>query len=127
MVVFSQGVVGLVEGSVITGQTVRAVTQPQGDQFDAAEPRWCLPDPWRFMTSIWCALGVSLSKLTLHDIWYSVTDLPPKVVNVRRSLVIVIARAECESENGPHYRRDVTLHEDACQLRCGGGRKSWRR
>lgn len=32
-----------------------------------------------------------------------------------------MARAEWGIENGLHYRRDVTLQEDVCQLRRGSG------
>jgi predicted transposase YbfD/YdcC len=56
---------------------------------------------------------------TLHEVRYGITSLPRRVAAAER--LLVIARAEWGIENGLHYRRDVTLHEDACQLRRGGG------
>jgi hypothetical protein len=56
---------------------------------------------------------------TLHEVRYGVTSLPRTVAEAAR--LLEIARAEWGSENGLHYRRDVALQEDACQLRRGGG------
>ena len=58
-------------------------------------------------------------RLTLHEVRYGITSLPREVADARR--LLAIARAEWGIENGLHYRRDVTLQEDACQLRRGGG------
>jgi predicted transposase YbfD/YdcC len=53
-----------------------------------------------------------------HDeVRYGLTSLPRKVASP--SDLLRIARAEWGIENGLHYRRDVTLEEDACQLRRG--------
>jgi predicted transposase YbfD/YdcC len=56
---------------------------------------------------------------TLHEIRYGITSVPKEVAGARR--VLQLARGEWGIENGLHYRRDVTLGEDACQLRRGGG------
>ncbi len=56
---------------------------------------------------------------TLHEIRYGITSLPREVADAPR--LLAIARAEWGIENGLHYRRDVTLQEDACQLRREGG------
>ena len=56
---------------------------------------------------------------TVHDIRYGVSSLPPLVASAPR--LLGIARAEWGIENGAHYRRDVTLAEDASHLRRGGG------
>jgi predicted transposase YbfD/YdcC len=56
---------------------------------------------------------------TLHEIRYGITSVPRAVADGAR--LMEIARAEWGIENGLHYRRDVTLQEDACQLRRGGG------
>jgi predicted transposase YbfD/YdcC len=56
---------------------------------------------------------------TLHEIRYGLTSVPRTVADAAR--LLTIARAEWGIENGLHYRRDVTLEEDACQLRRGGG------
>jgi predicted transposase YbfD/YdcC len=50
---------------------------------------------------------------------YGITSLPSSVADTRR--LGEIARQEWGIENGLHYRRDVTLHEDAGQLRRGDG------
>ena len=57
--------------------------------------------------------------LTLHEVRSGVTSLPRAVAAAER--LLVLARAEWGIENGLHYRRDVTLQEDASQLRRGGG------
>jgi predicted transposase YbfD/YdcC len=56
---------------------------------------------------------------TLHEVRYGITSLPRPVADAAR--LLVIARAEWGIENGLHYRRDVTLQEDACQFRRGAG------
>lgn len=56
---------------------------------------------------------------TLHEVRYGVTSVPKEAATAQR--VLEIARGEWGIENGLHYRRDVTLGEDACQLRRGGG------
>ena len=55
----------------------------------------------------------------LHEVRYGITSLPRSVADAKR--LLVVARAEWGIENGLHYRRDVTLEEDACHLRRGGG------
>lgn len=54
-----------------------------------------------------------------HEVRYGVTSLPAGVADAQR--VLAIARAEWGIENGLHYRRDVTLQEDASLLRRGNG------
>lgn len=54
---------------------------------------------------------------TESEIRYGISSLPPEVADAER--LLQIARAEWGIENGLHYRRDVTLQEDACQLRRG--------
>jgi hypothetical protein len=56
---------------------------------------------------------------TLHEVRYGITSLPQEVADAPR--LLQIARAEWGIENGLHYRRDVTLQEDASQLRRGQG------
>jgi predicted transposase YbfD/YdcC len=51
------------------------------------------------------------------EVRYGITSLPPNVANAARMLTI--ARTEWGIENGLHHRRDVTLDEDACQVRRG--------
>jgi predicted transposase YbfD/YdcC len=58
-------------------------------------------------------------KKRLHEVRYGLTSLPARVASAERLLEVV--RSEWGIENGLHYRRDVTLEEDACQLRRGGG------
>lgn len=51
------------------------------------------------------------------EVRLGITSLPPEVASAKR--LMEIARAEWGIENGLHYRRDVTLKEDACQVRRG--------
>ncbi|GAC1637848.1 MAG: ISAs1 family transposase [Herpetosiphon sp.] len=53
------------------------------------------------------------------DVRYGVTSLPAQVAPAER--VLAIARTHWQIENRLHYRRDVTLREDASQLRRGDG------
>jgi predicted transposase YbfD/YdcC len=48
---------------------------------------------------------------------YGITSAPASVVAARRLMAVV--RGHWQIENGLHYRRDVTLHEDASQVRMG--------
>ncbi|MBA3947180.1 MAG: ISAs1 family transposase [Herpetosiphonaceae bacterium] len=53
------------------------------------------------------------------EVRYGVTSLPAKVASAKR--LLVLARAEWGIENSLHYRRDVTLREDASRFRRGQG------
>lgn len=53
------------------------------------------------------------------EVRYGVTSLPATVASAKR--LLAIARAEWGIENSLHYRRDVTLREDASRLRRGQG------
>jgi hypothetical protein len=59
----------------------------------------------------WDALGEHV------EVRYGLTSLPRRVA--APADLLRIARAEWGIENGLHHRRDVTLEEDACQLRRG--------
>lgn len=52
-----------------------------------------------------------------YEVRYGLTSLPRQVAAPAE--LLRIARAEWGIENGLHYRRDVSLEEDACQLRRG--------
>lgn len=51
------------------------------------------------------------------EVRYGITSLPPCVADAQR--LLMVTRAEWGIENGLHWRRDVTLGEDACQVRRG--------
>jgi len=57
-------------------------------------------------------------KVTL-EVRYGVTSLAASAANAARLLQEV--RAHWQVENGLHYRRDDTLHEDRCRLKGQGG------
>jgi predicted transposase YbfD/YdcC len=48
---------------------------------------------------------------------YGITSAPASLLSARRLLTVV--RGHWQIENGLHYRRDVTLQEDASQVRMG--------
>ena len=54
-----------------------------------------------------------------RELRYGITSLPADAADAAR--VLAIARAHWGIENGLHYRRDVTLQEDASLLRRGQG------
>jgi predicted transposase YbfD/YdcC len=53
-----------------------------------------------------------------QEIVYGITSLTPKAADPAR--LLDLAREEWSIENRLHYRRDVSLGEDACQVRKGG-------
>ena len=57
-------------------------------------------------------------KVTL-EVRHGVTSLAASAANAARLLQEV--RAHWQVENGLHYRRDDTLHEDRCRLKGQGG------
>jgi predicted transposase YbfD/YdcC len=52
-----------------------------------------------------------------REVVYGITSLSPAHANAARLLALV--RAHWKIENRLHWRRDVTLHEDHCQVRKG--------
>jgi predicted transposase YbfD/YdcC len=58
------------------------------------------------------ALGITQTQVR-----YGVTSLPTHVVDPKR--LLGLTRGHWGIENGLHYRRDVTFHEDHAQLRMG--------
>jgi predicted transposase YbfD/YdcC len=53
-----------------------------------------------------------------EEVVYGVTNLPRKKANAAR--LLALQQAHWRVENRLHYRRDVTLGEDACQVRVAG-------
>ncbi len=74
---------------------------------------------WPYLAQVFklerCATD-SLGRQT-REVRYGVTSLPSAIADATR--LLAIARAAWGIENGLHYRRDVTLHEDASHLRRG--------
>jgi predicted transposase YbfD/YdcC len=60
---------------------------------------------------------VTKDGTTTTEVRFGITSVPPEVATARR--LLAIARTEWGIENGLHHRRDVTLKEDACQVRRG--------
>ncbi len=54
-----------------------------------------------------------------EEVTYGITSLTPVEATAERLLEVV--RAHWGIENQLHYRRDASLHEDACRLRTGHG------
>jgi predicted transposase YbfD/YdcC len=46
---------------------------------------------------------------------YGITSLPPTEATPAR--LLELTRGHWSIENGLHYRRDVTFHEDACRMK----------
>jgi predicted transposase YbfD/YdcC len=53
-----------------------------------------------------------------EEVVYGLTNLPRKKANAAR--LLALQQAHWRVENRLHYRRDVTLGEDACQMRMAG-------
>lgn len=74
--------------------------------------------PWPYLAQVFkLERRVTIGRKTTVEIRYGVTSLPGTMVNANR--LLVIARAEWGIENGLHYRRDVSLAEDASRMRRG--------
>lgn len=58
-----------------------------------------------------------------EEVRYGITSLERSLADAQR--VMAIARQEWGIENGLHYRRDVTLDEDAGRFRRGNGPRAW--
>ncbi len=54
---------------------------------------------------------------TSHEIWYGITSLPSHLASPSR--LLDLNRRHWAIENQLHYCRDVTFHEDACDLAIG--------
>lgn len=54
---------------------------------------------------------------TTREFIYGITSLSPERANARR--LLDLTRGHWKIENRLHYRRDVTLAEDASQIYCG--------
>ena len=73
---------------------------------------------WPYLAQVVRVERTRTTKLKVeHEVVYGITSLPPAVADARR--LLAIGRAHWGIENGLHYRRDVTLQEDACQVRRG--------
>jgi hypothetical protein len=53
-----------------------------------------------------------------QEVVYGITSLPPTRASAQRLLMLI--REHWAIENRLHWRRDVTLREDHCQVRKGG-------
>ena len=62
------------------------------------------------------SVRVKDGKVT-QEVVYGVTSLRAKEASPR--LLLKLVRMHWQIENGLHYRRDETLHEDRCRLRTG--------
>ncbi len=54
---------------------------------------------------------------TTREVAYALTSLTPEHADPAR--LLAVWRGHWQIENGLHHVRDVTLGEDACQVRCG--------
>ena len=76
--------------------------------------------PWPYLQQVFKLERRWWDRNGAHvEVRYGVTSLPRQVAGPEA--LLRIARAEWGIENGLHHRRDVTLREDACQLRRGRG------
>jgi len=75
--------------------------------------------PWPYLEQVFKLERIVSDRLgrTRQEVRYGVTSLPVQVADAER--LLVLARAEWGIENGLHYRRDVSLQEDASQMRRG--------
>jgi predicted transposase YbfD/YdcC len=75
--------------------------------------------PWPYLEQVFKLERIVTDALgRVHqEVRYGVTSLPAQVADAAR--LLQVARAEWGIENGLHYRRDVSLHEDRSQMRRG--------
>jgi predicted transposase YbfD/YdcC len=73
---------------------------------------------WPYLAQVVRVSRTRITKLkTEHEVSYGISSLPASVADTAR--LLTICRAHWRIENGLHYRRDVTLEEDASQVRVG--------
>jgi predicted transposase YbfD/YdcC len=73
---------------------------------------------WPYLAQAMRVSRTRITKLkTEHEVSYAISSLPAHVADTSR--LLEISRAHWRIENGLHYRRDVTLQEDASQVRLG--------
>jgi predicted transposase YbfD/YdcC len=73
---------------------------------------------WPYLAQVVRVSRTRITKLkTEHEVSYAISSLPEGVADAAR--LLSISRAHWRIENGLHYRRDVTLKEDASLVRVG--------
>ena len=73
---------------------------------------------WPYLAQAVRVERTRITKLkTEREVSYGISSLPASVTDA--SGLLKLCRAHWAIENGLHYRRDVTLHEDASQVRKG--------
>ncbi|GAC1649979.1 MAG: ISAs1 family transposase [Herpetosiphon sp.] len=73
---------------------------------------------WPYLAQVFkYEVMTTVGAVTTTTVRYGVTSLPPDVANAER--LLVLARQHWQIETGLHYRRDVTLREDASLVRRG--------
>src|SRR5215472_10244249 len=79
----------------------------------------CLPGQWTGIHQVFCLTRtVRRTGKVCQEVVYGLTSLSPAHASAEQLLVLV--RAHWQIENRLHWRRDVTLREDHCQVRKGG-------
>jgi predicted transposase YbfD/YdcC len=78
-----------------------------------------LAQPWHGVAQVFCLRRrVEKPLYCTQQVVYGLTSLTPAQATPERLLELI--RAHWAIENRLHWRRDVTLEEDACQVRKGG-------
>lgn len=73
---------------------------------------------WPYLAQVVRVERTRITKLkTEQEVSYAISSLPASVADAPR--LLTLCRAHWRIENGLHYRRDVTLHEDASLVRKG--------
>ena len=77
-----------------------------------------LASSWPGVEQVFCLRRTVEQRGQVHcQTVYGISSLPPRQADARRLLALV--RAHWHIENRLHWRRDVTLREDHCQVRKG--------
>src|SRR6266542_1563467 len=73
---------------------------------------------WPYLAQVVKVERTRTTKLkATHEVAYGITSLPASDADAAR--LLAVGRGHWRIENGLHYRRDVTLQEDASQVRRG--------
>jgi predicted transposase YbfD/YdcC len=73
---------------------------------------------WPYLAQVVKVERTRTTKLKeTHEVAYAITSLPAAAADAAR--LLAVGRGHWRIENGLHYRRDVTLQEDASQVRRG--------
>jgi predicted transposase YbfD/YdcC len=106
----------------VSTEVMAYLAQPEAMDPEEGEPEtiagWpALGKVCRILREVEYVSGARAGQCQRQEWAHALTSLPPAQADAAR--LHQLWRGHCQIENGLHYVRDVTLGEDACQVRAG--------